>query len=71
MTKAIARILEKPLIFPPVPGFMLHIVLGEFADAVIMGSTVSSEKIENAGFKFKYPELEGALISCLEGSTSA
>ena len=67
MTKVIARILKRPLLLPSVPGFVLHVVWGEFADAVIKGSTISSEKIQKTGFKFKFPELEGALKDCLKG----
>jgi uncharacterized protein (TIGR01777 family) len=61
MTHAVAKQLHKPLWAPKVPEFVLDILLGEMS-AVVVGSTkVSPQKIEEAGFKFDYPELEGAL----------
>jgi uncharacterized protein (TIGR01777 family) len=66
MTRAIAKILRRPLLLPPVPAFLLRIILGEMSDAVVKGGNVSSEKIEQTGFKFKYPELEEALKDCLK-----
>lgn len=65
LTKGIARVLKKPLWLPPVPGFVLKILLGEMADLVLKGSKISSDKIQQAGFKFKFPLLEGALENLL------
>jgi uncharacterized protein len=64
-TKAIAHILKKPLWLPPVPSFVMKIILGEMANLVVNGSKVSSEKIRKVGFQFKYEELEGALRNLL------
>ncbi len=61
MTKAIAKVLNKPLFLPAVPAFALKIMLGEMADIVLNGSKVSSEKIQHAGFKFQFANLEDAL----------
>jgi uncharacterized protein (TIGR01777 family) len=61
MTGAIAKILNKPLWLPAVPGFVLKLMLGEMAAAVTTGSQVSSEKIRKAGFTFQFTELEKAL----------
>jgi uncharacterized protein (TIGR01777 family) len=68
MTKAIAETLHRPLIFPAVPGFLLRILLGEMADAVVKGSNVSSGRIEKTGFHFRFPDLHGALRDCLIGA---
>jgi uncharacterized protein (TIGR01777 family) len=65
MTKAIAKVLKKPLWFPPVPGFVLKIVLGEMADMVLNGSKISSGKIQKTGFKFKFSKLDEALKDLL------
>lgn len=65
MTKVLAKRLHKPLWLPNVPGFVLKIVLGEMADAVLNGSKVSSEKIQSTGYKFKYPDIESALEATL------
>ncbi|MDX1628442.1 MAG: TIGR01777 family oxidoreductase, partial [Fulvivirga sp.] len=68
LTKATARALGKPLILPPVPGFVLKLMLGEMASMVIGGSKVSSEKIESAGFNFKYTEVQPAIDDLLKHS---
>jgi uncharacterized protein (TIGR01777 family) len=65
LTKAIAHQLQKPLWLPPVPGFVLKIMIGEMADMVVKGSVVSSRKIQQTGFKFQYPDLETALRNLL------
>lgn len=44
-----------------VPSFGLKIILGEMSNEVLKSATVSSEKIEKAGFKFKYPTIQTAI----------
>ncbi len=61
MTRAIAKILKRKCWLPNVPAFVLKIALGEMADIVLNGSKISSEKAIQAGFKFKYENLEEAL----------
>jgi len=65
MTKTIAKVLNKPLWLPAVPGFVLKVILGEMADLVIYGSKISSTKIQKTGFKFKFVWLEEALKDLL------
>ncbi len=60
-TKTLATILRRPMIAPNVSAFVLKGLLGEMSVIALEGSRVSSEKIKNAGFKFKYPTLEQAL----------
>jgi uncharacterized protein (TIGR01777 family) len=60
-TNVLAKVMDKPLFLPPVPGFMIKLIMGERANLVLKGSLVSSEKIEQAGYNFSYAELEGAL----------
>lgn len=66
LTTAIAYVIKKPLFLPAVPGFVLKILLGEMADLVLNGSQVSSAKIQDAGFNFKFKTLEGALENLLK-----
>jgi NAD dependent epimerase/dehydratase family enzyme len=56
-----ARFAEKPYVGIGVPAFALELVLGEMVQMVLGGNRVSSKKIQDAGFKFKYPELEEAM----------
>lgn len=65
LTKAIAHTLGKPLILPAVPGFALRLVFGEMADLVLKGSKVSSKKLEETGFGFKYRSINEALADLL------
>lgn len=65
MTKAIARALNKPLFLPPVPAFMLKLMLGEMAEMLLGGTRISSEKIRKTGFVFSFPELGPALHDLL------
>jgi NAD dependent epimerase/dehydratase family enzyme len=68
ITKSIAKTLNRPLLLPPIPGFMMKLIVGEMAMIVVNGSKVSSEKIRNAGFTFQYSDLEKALQQLLTSS---
>ncbi len=61
MTRTIASALNKPLWLPNVPSFVLKLILGEMADMVLKGSKISSEKIKQAGFQFKFLRLEDSV----------
>lgn len=61
LTRAIAEQLHKPLWAPNMPAGILKLLMGEMS-TIILGSTkVSSQKIEEAGYRFKFPILEDAL----------
>lgn len=66
LTKKIAEVLDKPLFMPNVPAFVLKLIFGELADALLEGSRASSKKIENTGFQFKFPDLKQALEHLLK-----
>lgn len=65
LTKKIAEVLHKPLLMPNVPAFVLKLLFGELANAILEGSRASSEKIRNAGFHFRFPDLKDALTDLL------
>jgi uncharacterized protein (TIGR01777 family) len=65
MTQGIAHALHKPLVLPPIPGFLIKIAVGEIAEVVLNGSVVSSGKIQEAGFTFQFETLEKALENLL------
>ncbi|MCO4303069.1 TIGR01777 family oxidoreductase [Riemerella anatipestifer] len=44
-----------------VPKFLLRMILGELSDMLTSSAKVSSQKIEQAGYKFKYPNIEDAV----------
>jgi len=65
ITKSIAKVLNRPLWLPPVPGFIMNLIVGEMAVIVVNGSKVSSDKIRKTGFTFQHPELNEALKDLL------
>lgn len=60
-TQILAGMLKKPIILPNLQAFVLKVILGEMAKIVLEGSRISSKKIANLGFHFKYPTLNSAL----------
>jgi uncharacterized protein (TIGR01777 family) len=66
LTEKIAEVLKKPLFMPNVPAFVLKLMFGELADALLEGSRASSQKIQDTGFQFKFPDLKGALENLLK-----
>lgn len=65
LTTAIGVALKKAFGLFRVPGFVMKLVLGEMADMVLNGSKVSSAKIREAGFQFKFASLKSALSNLL------
>ncbi|WP_153392870.1 TIGR01777 family oxidoreductase [Chryseobacterium vaccae] len=65
LTKEIAGVLKKPLFMPNVPSFVLKLMFGELADALLKGSRASSQKIQSTGFRFRFPDLKKALEDLL------
>jgi len=61
LTKAVAKQLNKPFWAPNVPVFVLKLIMGEMRLAVLESDRTSAQKILSEGFKFEFPELQGAL----------
>lgn len=61
LTQKAAKKVGKFYVGMGVPGFALKLVLGEMAQMVLGGNKVSAKKIQEAGFEFRYPNLEEAL----------
>lgn len=61
LTVATAIQLNRPLWLPKVPAFALQLALGEMSAVVLYSTKVSAEKIEKAGFNFKFPTIKEAL----------
>jgi hypothetical protein len=64
LARALGRVLHRPS-FLPAPGFMLRLMLGEFADVVLTGQKVLPQKLLAAGFSFDFPNLDTALENLL------
>jgi hypothetical protein len=66
LTLSIAKKVKGKFYIPIyVPSFMLKIILGEMSIEVLKSTTVSSKKIEIAGFNFKYKTIDAALSNLL------
>jgi uncharacterized protein (TIGR01777 family) len=61
LTKTVAQQLNKPLWLPNVPAFALKLALGEMSDVVLGSTKMDTRKIEEAGFRFKFPDIKAAL----------
>jgi hypothetical protein len=61
LIKATASVLNKPLFMPNIPKFFMKIVLGEMYILLFESQRVSSKKITQKGFYFKFNCLEPAL----------
>jgi uncharacterized protein len=57
----LAKVMKRPVLPVPVPGFVLRIALGKMSDVILKGSRVSSGKILKAGYRFQFNTLENAL----------
>ncbi len=63
LMNAIARAKGGLKIPVPVPPFMLQAIMGEASIEVLKSCTVSSEKLQAAGYSFLYPTIAGAVAS--------
>ncbi|GGG50064.1 NAD-dependent epimerase [Croceivirga lutea] len=61
LTKSVASFVNKPIILPKVPAFMLKLFLGKMSYILLASQRVCSKKIEEEGFIFKYTNICGAL----------
>lgn len=65
--RVLGRVLRRPAVLP-VPALALRAVLGEMADRALLSSArVLPVRLLESGFRFRYPDLEGALRSMLTG----
>jgi NAD dependent epimerase/dehydratase family enzyme len=60
-TKALGRALGRPTFLPPVPGFVLRVGMGQFADVLLASQRVLPVRAREAGYGYRQPELEAAL----------
>ena len=58
----LGRCLGRPSLLP-VPGPVLHLLLGDGARVVLDGQQVRSERLPQLGFKFQFPDLPEALAA--------
>jgi uncharacterized protein (TIGR01777 family) len=60
-TRTLARVLSRPALLP-MPAFAARLAFGEMADALLLsGARVMPARLQESGFHFRHPDLEGAL----------
>jgi uncharacterized protein (TIGR01777 family) len=57
---ALAKAVNRPHILPPLPEFIIQLMVGEMSSLLLNSHWVSSKKIEDQGFSFQYPEINTA-----------
>ena len=63
-SKTLGKVMGRPC-WAPVPGFALKIVVGDMAEMLLTGQRVLPVAAEKSGYRFRYPELQGALEACM------
>lgn len=61
LIREIADVLNKPLLIPNIPKYILKLILGEMAYLLYASQRVSCKKVEDAGFEFKFANISRAL----------
>jgi uncharacterized protein len=65
-TKTLGRVLRRPTVFP-MPVFAARLAFGEMADGLLLASArVEPKRLIEAGFRFRFPELEAALVHAVQ-----
>ena len=65
LTKKIGKTLNRPIILPNIPKFIIRGLFGEMSSILLNGSRVSSDKIIQSGFNFEYENIDDALNNIL------
>jgi hypothetical protein len=64
-SSALGRALKRPS-WAPVPAFLLKIALGEMSDMVLKGQRTIPRRLLDAGYRFRFPRLDEALLDLLK-----
>lgn len=65
LTKALAEKLQKPLLLPNIPRFVMKWILGEMHELLFTNKNISPQKAIEAGFIFQFPTTEKALSNII------
>ncbi len=61
--QTLGRVMHRPS-WAPVPGFALHVVLGEMADMFLTGQRAVPTAARKLGYQFRYANLSDAMKAC-------
>ena len=59
--RELSSTLNRPYFLPHTPKFFMRLIFGELSSVITGGNLVSSKKVEEAGFKFRFVQLKDAL----------
>lgn len=68
-TRTLGRVLHRPTIFP-VPGFALRLAFGEFGNILLASQRCAPRRMQEAGYTYRFPTLEGALTDAVHGGSN-
>ena len=61
LVRTLGRVISRPSLFT-LPAWLIKLVFGEMGQEILLASTrVKPEKMTTAGYRFRHPDLEGAL----------
>lgn len=63
--KQLAKGLKRPFFMPPLPRFLIRLMVGEMSTLVLNSQYVSAQKVIDTEFKYEFPLLEKALSDLL------
>lgn len=61
-TQELAKRVKRPALLP-MPAFLAKLLFGEMSEILLYGQRVVPQKLQDAGFHFRYPQLAAALAS--------
>jgi hypothetical protein len=64
-SKTLAKVLGDKIWLPNIPSVILQLVMGEMSKIILKGRRVSSEKLLNLGFQFRFKDLSFTLRKCI------
>lgn len=65
-TRSLAKEMNRLFIIPDVPAFLLRLFMGEASGMVLEGSRISSKKITDAGYEFKYSTVKDIIKASID-----
>ena len=63
--RQLAKGLRRPFFMPPLPRFMIRMMVGEMSTLVVNSQYVSAQKVIDTAFDYEFPSLEKALSDLL------
>lgn len=65
MTRLLGEALKRPTFMPPVPGFVIRLLMGEFASVLLEGQRAITRRLPERGFQFQFGNLREGLVNLL------